>query len=127
MWAWTNVNDAMPDIGVRVLVYTEYSIFGKYERRRRGITIGEYTGEKWRCTNFLGNRVIAWMPLPEPPTGQTTPSGCWNCLNYDWKHEACTTNWNNMDESYYRPDIDDKPNDYFCENWEEDPDAEPME
>lgn len=53
--------------------------------------------------------------------------GCWNCLSYDWKHEACITNWNNSDESYYRHGIDDKPYDYFCEYWEEDPDAEPME
>ena len=55
------------------------------------------------------------------------PDGCWNCINFDASREACTLNWNNMDESYYRPDIDDKPNDYFCEYWEEDQDAEPME
>ena len=118
---WTDVNEAMPDINTRVLVYTEYSVYGKYERRRRGITIGEYDGEKWKCANFLGNRVIAWMPLPKAPVG--TPSGCWNCRSYDYKHEACTINWNNMDESYYNPYIDDRKPDDHCEYWELNPDA----
>ena len=50
--------------------------------------------------------------------------GCWNCLNFDWTHEACTTNWNNMDESYYNPDIDDRNPDDWCEVWEHDECAE---
>ena len=50
--------------------------------------------------------------------------GCWNCLNFDWTPEACTTNWNNMDESYYNPDIDDRNPDDWCEVWEHDECAE---
>ena len=60
---------------------------------------------------------------PEP---QEKPAdGCWNCLNFDWKHEACTLNWNNMDESYYNPDCDDRELTDICDDWEEDPDADP--
>ena len=63
---------------------------------------------------------------PEPKT-EKPADGCWNCINFDWKHEACTVNWNNMDESYYNPDIDDrKPTDY-CEYHDEDPDVDPAD
>ena len=58
------------------------------------------------------------IPFTDPPQ-----DGCWNCMNFDWKHEACTVNWNNMDESYYNPDCDDRDIDDHCENWELDPDA----
>ena len=51
--------------------------------------------------------------------------GCWNCLNFDWKHEACTLNWNNLDESYYNPDTDNRELTDHCDEWEEDPDADP--
>ena len=52
-------------------------------------------------------------------------SGCWNCMNFDWKHEACTLNWNNMDEFYYNPDTDDRELTDYCGEWEEDPEADP--
>jgi len=51
------------------------------------------------------------------------PDGCWNCTHFDWNHEACTTNWNNMDESYYNPDADDRNYEDYCEYHETDPDA----
>lgn len=57
------------------------------------------------------------LPFTDPP------DGCWNCQNFDWNHEACTTNWNNMDESYYNPDCDDRNPDDHCEYWELNPDA----
>ena len=59
------------------------------------------------------------LPFDDPP------DGCWNCLNFDWKHEACTSNWNNLDESYYNPDVDDRKLTDFCDAWEEDKDADP--
>ena len=59
------------------------------------------------------------IPDPKPE------NGCWNCLHYDWTHEACTTNWNNMDESYYNPDIDDRDPTDYCEYHEIDPDVKP--
>lgn len=57
---------------------------------------------------------------PEKPD-----NGCWNCMNFDWKHEACTLNWNNLDESYYNQDADDRKLTDSCDDWEEDPDADP--
>ena len=59
------------------------------------------------------------LPFTDPP------DGCWNCMNFDWKHEACTLNWNNLDESYYNPDCDDRKLTDFCDAWEEDKDADP--
>jgi len=58
------------------------------------------------------------VPFNDPPE-----DGCWNCLNFDYNHEACTVNWNNLDESYYNPDTDDRnPTDY-CKDHEKDEDA----
>ena len=59
-------------------------------------------------------RFEAPLPFTDPP------DGCWNCVNFDYKHEACTTNWNNMDESYYNPDIDDRELTDKCEYFEKD-------
>ena len=58
------------------------------------------------------------IPFNDPPK-----DGCWNCLHFNWKHEACTTRWNNMDESYYNPDIDDRQLTDCCDDWDEDKDA----
>lgn len=58
------------------------------------------------------------IPFDDPPR-----DGCWNCLNYNYDHEACTIGWNNMDEDYYNPASDDRnPTDY-CEYHELDKDA----
>ena len=62
------------------------------------------------------------MPFEEKPE---IPDGCWNCMNFDWNHEACTVNWNNLDESYYNPDCDDRELTDYCEYHETDPDADP--
>ena len=51
--------------------------------------------------------------------------GCWNCWNYDPSRGACTIRWNNLDESYYNPDLDDKEPDDHCEHHDTDPDACP--
>jgi len=59
------------------------------------------------------------LPFTDPPE-----DGCWNCLNFDWKHEACTVNWNNMDESYYNPDTDDRELTDHCEYHEPDKDVD---
>ena len=69
--------------------------------------------------------MIAWEH-GEPDLKASKPeNGCWNCMNFDWNHEACTVNWNNMDESYYNPDTDDRELTDYCENHELDPDADP--
>ena len=64
---WNLASEILPDEGERVLVFVEHPVYGKEVYMKRDITIGEYRNEKWRCSNFLGNRVIAWKPLPEHP------------------------------------------------------------
>lgn len=67
---WNLVCEVMPERGVRVLLYGEYeTYYGSEIRVKRGITTGKYDEyeEKWRCDAFIGFRVIAWMPLPNPP------------------------------------------------------------
>ena len=62
----------------------------------------------------------------EIPFSDSKPDdGCWNCLHFDWRHEACTINWNNMDEDYYNPNTDDRELTDYCEYHETDPDADP--
>ena len=46
-----------------------------------------------------------WDKYGEPEPKEKPADGCWNCMNFDWKHEACTSNWNNLDESYYNPEL----------------------
>lgn len=66
---WNLASEILPDDGSRVIVYTEHEMYGKDISYRRDITIAEYANCKWKCANYLGNRVIAWMRLPEPPKG----------------------------------------------------------
>ena len=71
-------------------------------------------------TVYLCRAEMKAADLPEKPE-----DGCWNCMNFDWKREACTLNWNNMDESYYNPDADDRKLTDHCEYHETDPDVDP--
>ena len=68
-------------------------------------------------SRFYGNR--KHPDLPEPPE-----DGCWNCMKYDPGRGACTLSWNNGDDKYYRPELDDKDPDDWCNEHETDPDAE---
>ena len=63
----------------------------------------------------------------EPEPKEKLSDGCWNCMNFDWNREACTAGWNNMDESYYNPDSDDRKLTDCCELHDPDPDADPAE
>jgi len=54
---------------------------------------------------------------------EEAPKGCWNCIHYDTRHEACSLDWNNADDSYYNPDTDDRYPADCCEDHETDPDA----
>ena len=60
-----------------------------------------------------------------PFTDQKPDDGCWNCLHFDWNHEACSIGWNNIDESYYNQDCDDRDLTDYCDDHETDPDADP--
>lgn len=64
--------------------------------------------------------VEAALPIADP-----IENGCWNCRNYDWTREACTIRWNNLDESYYNPDIDDHDPTNYCDDHDLDPDVKP--
>ena len=63
----------------------------------------------------------------DPDAPEEPANGCWNCRNFDWKHEACTLNWNNMDESYYNPDCDDRDPTDYCDDHDLDPDVDPAD
>lgn len=72
-------------------------------------------------TSYAEMRAAEAVPFSDPP--EPPADGCWNCMNFDWKHEACTTRWNNMDEDYYNPDIDDRELTDYCEDHELDKDV----
>ena len=70
--AWIYAEEMLPEEREKVLVYTEHDMFGREHYKRSDITIGEYDyiSDKWKVSQFLGNRVIAWMLMPEPPKGE---------------------------------------------------------
>ena len=80
-----------------------------------------YYGISWRCWD----RKPTEAQRKETAWQGDNPHGCWDCMNFDWKREACTIRWNNLDESYYNPDIDDRDLEEWCEHHEIDPDADP--
>ena len=59
------------------------------------------------------------IPFAEPPG-----RGCWNCLLFDVTKEACGKNWKGADPGRYNPDTDDRQPDDYCDDWEEDKDAD---
>ena len=61
----------------------------------------------------------------EPEQKEKPENGCWNCRNYDWTREACTIRWNNLDDCYYNPDMDDHDPTDCCEDHDLDPDVKP--
>ena len=63
------------------------------------------------------------LPFDDP----RPDDGCWNCFNFDWKREACTAGWNNLDESYYNPDTDKRELTDYCENHDRDDSVDPKE
>ena len=70
------------------------------------------------CVHHNGQECTTWDCDFEPK------NGCWDCRNYDPAKGACTIRWNNMDESYYNPDLDDVEYDGFCDEWVEDEQAD---
>lgn len=81
--------------------------------------IMEYTVYSSRAEMKAGDEGTLDIPFSDPPE-----HGCWDCLLYDPSKEACTKDWNNLDESYYNPDRDDHDPTYYCSDHETDPDAE---
>lgn len=69
---WIPVEDALPDSKEDVLVWFEYFRYGEYNCLCQTYGIGNYNKnyDGWMVNHETGwdqLRVIAWMPLPEPP------------------------------------------------------------
>lgn len=69
---WIPVEDALPDSTEDVLVWFEYFRYGEYDCLYQTYGIGNYSKnyDDWIVNHETGwdqLRVIAWMPLPEPP------------------------------------------------------------
>lgn len=41
---------------------------------------------------------------------------CGNCRYYNGT--ACTAGWNNAEEGYYNPELDNRDPDDYCDDWE---------
>ena len=69
---WIPVDDALPESSEDVLVWFEYFRYGEYNCMYQTYNIGNYFAkhDSWMVgheTGWQKLRVIAWMPLPEPP------------------------------------------------------------
>lgn len=73
---WTKVEDGLPENGVDVLCWYEYFRYGSYNQMFRTYGIGYQCNGNWAGESSFGHktRVLAWMPLPNPPKGQKV--GC---------------------------------------------------
>lgn len=72
---WIPCSERMPEDGVDVLVWFEYFRYGDYNRMYQTCEISyAYDGEWSRFVNgttgWKDLRIIAWMPLPEPPESE---------------------------------------------------------
>lgn len=70
---WIPVSERLPEEGVWVLCWYEYFRFGDYNRMFQTYGIGYYFRDgMWggEVSNGQNARVLAWMPLPEPPKGE---------------------------------------------------------
>lgn len=66
---WRRVGDRPPEDGKEVLCWYEYFRYGSYNRMFQTYGIGLCYNKMWcgQVANGIRARVIAWMPLPEPP------------------------------------------------------------
>ena len=67
---WISVDDRLPENDDAVLCWYEYFRYGDYNRMYQTYGIGYcFNGRLWGGDVMEGAkcRVIAWMPLPEPP------------------------------------------------------------
>lgn len=71
---WIPVTERLPEPGVYVLCWYEYFRYGSYNRMYQTYGIGyHFRDGMWggEVSNGLKCKVLAWMPLPEPPKGDT--------------------------------------------------------
>ena len=69
---WISVEEALPEDGIDVLVWFEYFRYGEYNRpyKMHGISFmfqGRWSGFVNGTSGWTDLKIIAWMPLPEPP------------------------------------------------------------
>ena len=71
---WIPVTEALPEEYKDVLCYYEYFRFGEYNCMFRTIDRGYYGNGRWggEAGQGIRNKVLAWMPLPEPPKEEAT-------------------------------------------------------
>ena len=72
---WVSVKHELPKNNEEVLVWFEYFRFGEYNRLFQTWGIGEYfkNYDTWMINHETGwrdLRVIAWLPIPEPPDSE---------------------------------------------------------
>lgn len=66
---WISVNERLPENFEHVLCWYEYFRYGEYNAMNQTYGIGYCINGRWggEVTNGTKCRVLAWMPLPEPP------------------------------------------------------------
>lgn len=66
---WIPVTERLPEEYTEVLCYYEYFRYGDYNCMFRTIDRGYFGDGRWGGEAGQGrkNKVLAWMPLPEPP------------------------------------------------------------
>lgn len=73
MTEWTKVEDGLPEQFEEVLCWYEYFRYGNYNCMYRTYGIGYQISGRWggEASNGTKARVLAWMPLPDPPQLET--------------------------------------------------------
>lgn len=66
---WIPCSEGLPNDFEDVLCWYEYFRFGSYNRRFRKCGVGYQVNGTWcgEVSNGRNAKVLAWMPLPEPP------------------------------------------------------------
>lgn len=69
---WISVKDRLPKNGEYVLCWYEYFRYGDFNAMFEAYGIGYCYNGHWggEVANGTKARVLAWMPLPEPPKGE---------------------------------------------------------